>query len=61
MISKGAQGVLLECVIIYHPVCTLSETMLTATVLKYGLGYISDVLWTALYFIRHFFIFLCTG
>lgn len=52
---------LLECVIIRHPVHTVSETMFTTTVLKHGFGYISDMsdmVWTALYFTRHFFVFL---
>lgn len=56
MISKWGQVLLRECVIIYRPVCTISETMLTATMFKHGFRYISDMVWTALYFIRHFLI-----
>lgn len=57
MISKQDQVLLQECVMIYHPVYTLSETMLTATVLKHGPHYISNMVWTALYFSQHFIVF----
>lgn len=61
MILNWDQVVFLECVIIHHPVYTVSETMLPAKVLKHGLGYILNMVWTALYFTRQFFVLLYIG